>query len=194
MAITWTTPLVLLLTIKPLLADRICWCRSCDHICKTGTWCTLQPHDITSAPVPNFQPLTDLFPGCVRNWTPHLSEDTPPPLSAASHFLSPSEFSVTPPSLSIFKPNQFPRSLDNTFTVSLDHISFFLFLCNGQNFLISKAGFPRNVSNVSRFPLSLLILGSVSNFSAMVPSRWTWAQKSPYSKILKSLRIKRDEY
>lgn len=57
---------------------------------------------------------------------PSPPEKATPPLSAASHFLSPGKCSVTLLSLSIFKPNPFPRSLNSTSAVSHDHITFFL--------------------------------------------------------------------
>lgn len=58
---TWTTSLPFLFTIKPLLADLICWCSFNDHICINGTQFTLPAsHYITWAPVPSFQPLIDI--------------------------------------------------------------------------------------------------------------------------------------
>ena len=79
--------------------------------------------------------------------TPHLSEQTPLPLSAAFQSLSPSKFSVTTPSLSS-SPISFQHLRLQFLLITSPS---FQFLPKSQNFLVSKAGFPRNISRYSPF-------------------------------------------
>ena len=79
--------------------------------------------------------------------TPHLSEETPLPLSAAFQFLSPSKFSVTIPSLSSSPINFQHLRLQFLLITSPS----FQFLPKSQNFLISKVGFPGNISRYFPF-------------------------------------------